>query len=530
MISDFVITEAMLNYFIRKVNGKSRMFPPRVVISVPSGITAVEKHAVYESAAKAGARQTFLIAEPVAAAIGAGLPFTEATASMIVDIGGGTTEVAIMSLGDIATCESIRVAGDDMDEAIINHMKRTYNMMIGEQTAERVKIEIGSASPLEREAAMEVRGRDMISGLPRKTVVTSDEIREALQEPVQAIIEAITRTLERAEPELAADLVDNGIVMAGGGSLLRGLPEMVQKATGLATGLADDPLTCVARGTSTFLENFDEWKDTDAAETLTFFLDAVMSEFIEKSDSAPGLQRANTFARRHRALGVGVLGWHSYLQENMVPIGSRDAAMRNRQVFKHIRNATYSASAELAQRYGEPELLDGFGRRNSTLIAIAPTTSSSFILGQVSQSIEPLRSNYYVKDLAKSVTTYRNPRLQRVLAERGHDTPSVWRSILEHDGSVRHLDVLDDDERKVFATFAEVSQLDLVIQAAQRQEFIDQSQSLNLMVHPATPTKDLNALHLEAWERGVKTLYYQHSLNAAQEFNRELLTCTACEA
>jgi len=199
-------------------------------------------------------------------------------------------------------------------------------------------------------------------------------------------------------------------------------------------------------------------------------------------------------------------------------------------VFKHIRNATYAASAELAQRYGEPELLDGFGRRNSTLMAIAPTTSSSFILGQVSQSIEPLRSNYYVKDLAKSVTTYRNPRLQRLLAERGHDTPSVWRSILEHDGSVRHLSVLDDHERSVFATFAEVSQLDLVIQASHRQEYIDQSQSLNLMVHPATPTKDLNSLHLEAWERGVKTLYYQHSLNAAQEFNRELLTCTACEA
>ncbi|HET8985071.1 MAG TPA: ribonucleoside-diphosphate reductase subunit alpha [Trueperaceae bacterium] len=278
------------------------------------------------------------------------------------------------------------------------------------------------------------------------------------------------------------------------------------------------------------LLHFDEWRDTDAAETLTYFLDAVMSEFIEKSSEAPGLQRANAFARRHRALGVGVLGWHSYLQENMVPIGSLDAAMRNRQVFKHIRNATYAASANLAERYGEPELLDGFGRRNSTLIAIAPTTSSSFILGQVSQSIEPLRSNYYVKDLAKSVTTYRNPRLQRVLAERGQDTPAVWRSILEHDGSVKHLSVLDDHERQVFATFAEVSQLDLVIQAAQRQEFIDQSQSLNLMVHPATPTKDLNALHLEAWERGVKTLYYQHSLNAAQEFNRELLTCTACEA
>ena len=278
------------------------------------------------------------------------------------------------------------------------------------------------------------------------------------------------------------------------------------------------------------LLHFDEWRDSDAVETLTQFLDAVMSEFIEKSAEIPSLGRANRFARRHRALGVGVLGWHSYLQENMVPLGSLDAAMRNRQVFRRIRDGSQAASVELAKRYGEPELLAGFGRRNSTLVAIAPTTSSSFILGQVSQSIEPLRSNYYVKDLAKSVTTFRNPRLERLLAERGQDTPAVWRSILEHDGSVQHLDFLDDNERKVFATFAEVSQLDLVVQAGQRQEFIDQSQSLNLMIHPATPTKDLNSLHLEAWERGVKSLYYQHSFNAAQEFNRELLTCSACEA
>lgn len=262
VISDFEITEAMLSYFIRKANGSNRIVRPRVVISVPSGITAVEKQAVYQSAEHAGARRIYLVEEPVAAAIGAGLPFAEATASMIVDIGGGTTEVAIMSLADIAVCESVRVAGDDMDEAILNHMKRAYNMMIGEQTAERIKIEIGSAAPLETEKELEVRGRDMISGMPRKIVIKSGEIREALQEPVQAITEAVTRTLERAEPELAADLVDNGITMAGGGSLLRGLPQVIEKATGLPTKLADDPLTCVARGTCIYLENLELWKDT----------------------------------------------------------------------------------------------------------------------------------------------------------------------------------------------------------------------------------------------------------------------------
>jgi rod shape-determining protein MreB len=262
VISDFEITEAMLSYFIRKVNGKAKLWKPRVVISIPSGITGVEKRAVFDSAERAGSRRTYLLEEPIAAAIGAGLPFAEATASMIVDIGGGTTEVAIMSLADIATCESVRVAGDDMDEAIINHMKRTYNMMIGEQTAERIKIEIGSASSIGPDTTMEVRGRDMISGLPRKTLITSEEIREALQEPVTGIIEAVTRTLERAEPELSADLVENGIVMAGGGALLRGLPQVVEKATGLHTRLADDPLTCVARGTCIYLEHIEEWKTT----------------------------------------------------------------------------------------------------------------------------------------------------------------------------------------------------------------------------------------------------------------------------
>jgi rod shape-determining protein MreB len=262
VISDFEITEAMLNYFITKVTGRMRWIGPRVVISIPSGITAVEKRAVFDSADRAGASRTFLLEEPIAAAIGAGLPFAEPTASMIVDIGGGTTEVAIMSLADIATCQSVRVAGDDMDEAIISHMKRTYNLMIGEQTSERIKIEIGSAAPVGEDTSMEVRGRDMISGLPRKTVITSAEIREALQEPVGAIIDAVTSTLEKAEPELAADLVENGIALAGGGSLLRGLPIVLQKATGLEVRMADDPLTCVARGTAIYLENIEEWKQT----------------------------------------------------------------------------------------------------------------------------------------------------------------------------------------------------------------------------------------------------------------------------
>ncbi len=262
VIADFDITEAMLGYFIRKVHGRRNFFRPRVVIAVPSGITAVEKRAVFNSAERAGARRVYLVEEPKAAAIGAGLPVAEPTASMIVDIGGGTTEVAILSLADISVCESLRVAGDDMDEAITNHMRRTYNLMIGPQMAERIKIEIGSAAPLKEERTMEVRGRDMISGLPRQTVVTSEEIRESLKEPTGLIIECVLKTLEKAEPELAADLVNNGVILAGGGALLRGIDEVMSEATGLGARLADDPLTCVARGTGIYLDNLSSWKDT----------------------------------------------------------------------------------------------------------------------------------------------------------------------------------------------------------------------------------------------------------------------------
>jgi rod shape-determining protein MreB len=267
VISDFEITEAMLTYFIRRVHGRRRFVRPRVLIAIPSGITAVEKQAVFHSALQAEARRVYLVSEPMASAIGAGLPIREPTASMIVDIGGGTTEVAIISLGDLAVSESIRTAGDNFDEAIVNHMKKTYNLMIGEQFSERIKIELGSASAVGPETTMEVRGRDMISGLPRKCIITSEEIREALLEPIGKIIDAVTHTLERAEPELAADLVETGIVMAGGGSLLRGIDKVISQATGLPVRLAEDPLTCVARGTNVLLENLEDLKEALESDT-----------------------------------------------------------------------------------------------------------------------------------------------------------------------------------------------------------------------------------------------------------------------
>jgi rod shape-determining protein MreB len=262
VISNFKVTEVMLNYFIRKVHGRRSFVKPRVVIAVPSGITEVERRAVVESAERAGARKVYLVDEPMAAGIGAGLPISEPTASMIVDIGGGTTEVAIMSLGDVASSESIRVGGDDMDEAVINHLKKTYNLLIGEPRAEKVKIQIGSAAPLNEELTMEVGGRDTISGLPREITITSQEIREALREPIAAIIDTVTATLEKTQPELAADLIDNGMYICGGGALLRGMDTVLSNATGLKVQRVENPLSSVAQGTSIYLENLELWKDT----------------------------------------------------------------------------------------------------------------------------------------------------------------------------------------------------------------------------------------------------------------------------
>ncbi|MEO0452672.1 MAG: rod shape-determining protein [Verrucomicrobiota bacterium] len=259
VISDFEVTEEMLKRFIKKVHTNKRMFAPRprVVIAVPSGITEVEKRAVRESAYNAGARLVTLIEEPMAAAIGVGLPVQEAAGNMIVDIGGGTTEVAIISLAGIVFSRSMRVAGDELDESIINYMKRAYNLVIGERTAEEIKIKIGSAYPLEKETSLEVKGRDLVAGLPKTLTITSQEVREALLEPISSIVESIRITLERCPPELSADLVERGIVLAGGGALLRGLDRLIAEETGLPVYVAEDPLSAVAEGTGKVLQELE---------------------------------------------------------------------------------------------------------------------------------------------------------------------------------------------------------------------------------------------------------------------------------
>jgi len=253
VIADFDITEAMLRYFIKKVHHRRVLVRPRIVIAIPSGITEVEKRAVKDSAERAGAREVFLIEEPIAAAIGVGLPIQEPVGNMIIDIGGGTTEIAVISLAGTVFSRSIRIGGDEMDEAIIEYLKKTYNLMVGERTAEDIKMKIGSAYPLEEELTLEVKGRDLVAGLPKTITITSEEIREALQEPVRAILESTKIALERTPPELAADLIEHGIVMAGGGSLLKGLDKLISEETGLPVHIAEDPLTAVANGTGKVL-------------------------------------------------------------------------------------------------------------------------------------------------------------------------------------------------------------------------------------------------------------------------------------
>jgi rod shape-determining protein MreB len=255
VIADFDITEAMLRYFIKKVHNRRYGVKPRVIVAVPSGITEVERRAVKESAYHAGARDVRLIEEPMAAAIGVGLPVEEPAGNMIVDIGGGTTEVALISLAGIVFSRSVRVAGDECDEAITQYMKRAYNLMIGERTAEEIKMKAGSAYPLEQELTMEVRGRDLVAGLPKTLTITSEEVREALQETISIIVENVRVTLERCPPELAADLIDRGIMLAGGGSLLRGIDKLLAEETGLPVHLSDDPLSAVALGTGIVLES-----------------------------------------------------------------------------------------------------------------------------------------------------------------------------------------------------------------------------------------------------------------------------------
>lgn len=297
----------------------------------------------------------------------------------------------------------------------------------------------------------------------------------------------------------------------------------------------NDELSFVCCLSSINLRHYEEWKDTDAVEVLTMFLDTVISDFVAQLESLRDskdpqkqsafyfMQRAHKFAKEHRALGLGVLGWHTFLQENNIAFESTQATLLNKEIFALIKERTYKASEDMAKEYGEPEVLKGYGRRNTTLMAIAPTTSSAFILGQVSQGIEPLMSNAFVKDVDKMKVTIKNPTLETLLDEKGQNTKEVWDSIRDNDGSVQHLDFLTEHEKKVFRTFAEIEQRAIIDQAADRQQYIDQAQSLNIMIDPTISAKDLNSLYLYAWEKGIKTLYYQHSMNAAQQFGRKKL-------
>lgn len=283
------------------------------------------------------------------------------------------------------------------------------------------------------------------------------------------------------------------------------------------------------------LLHYDDWKDTDLVETMIAFLDAVMEDFIvkleelrdhaepEKRMAFKFMERAYNFARANRALGLGVLGWHSLLQAKELSFESEEAMTMNVEVFKHIKMQADKASKQLATELGEPEVLKGYGRRNTTLLAIAPTTSSAFILGQVSQGIEPIWSNCYIKDVAKMKVTIKNPTLEKLLIEKGKNTKEIWDGIRDADGSVQHLDFLTDNERAIFRTFAEIDQSIVIKQAADRQVHIDQGQSLNIMVAPDTPVKEINHLYLQAWKQGIKSLYYQHSMNAAQQMVRKKL-------
>ena len=294
---------------------------------------------------------------------------------------------------------------------------------------------------------------------------------------------------------------------------------------------ADETFTCVL--SSINLLHWDELKETDAIETLTMFLDTVVTEFVKKTEGKTYYERSHNFAKRHRALGLGVLGWHSYLQSKLISFESQDAARTNVEIAKVMAEKTHAASVRLAQMFGEPEVLKGYGRRNTTTMAIAPTKSSSTILGQVSQSIEPEFSNYYVKDLSKTKVTIKNPYLKKHLQSIGKDTPEVWESIRLADGSVQHLEFMSDEIKAVFKTFAEISPYTIVDQASVRQEYLDQAQSLNLMIPPDMPVKEINALYMYAHGMGIKSLYYQYSMSQAQVLSRKkaaIESCAVCEA
>lgn len=355
--------------------------------------------------------------------------------------------------------------------------------------------------------------QDMIDGDADKRAVWARIIKKRFETGYPYIL--WTDTVNNAAPDVYRDLC------------------MKIHASNLCQEIAlssDEQESFVCNLSSMNLLKYDEWKDTDAVEILTWFLDSVLTEYIHKTDGMKHMDAPNRFARRQRAIGIGTLGWHSYLQSKMIAFESFDAARLNAEIHKQIAERSLKASQKMAYILGEPELLKGYGRRNVTLMAIAPTTSSSFILGQVSPSIEPLASNYYTKNLAKGKFTYRNPYLKQVLASYGKDDEETWMDILDRQGSVQHLDFLSDHEKAVFKTFSEISPKTIIQQAAQRQKFIDQSQSVNLMIDPNASLKEVNELMIEAWKLGVKTLYYQRGANPVHMLSKSLTNCAVCEA
>jgi ribonucleoside-diphosphate reductase alpha chain len=291
---------------------------------------------------------------------------------------------------------------------------------------------------------------------------------------------------------------------------------------------SDESFVCCL--SSVNLVHYDEWKNTDLIETMVYFLDSVMTEFVDKASGIPFMGRSVKFAKNQRALGLGVLGWHSYLQKNMISLESIQARSVNKIIFKDFSEKSKAASEKMASEFGQSEFMSSTKRRHATLNAIAPTKSSSAILGQVSMGIEPIKSNYFIKDLAKSKTIYRNQYLTDLLESKGKNTDDIWDSVLKKDGSVQHLDFLTGDEKEVFKTFMEISQLELVIQNADRQKYIDQGISFNLSVHPSTSVKDINKVLIEGWKLGIKSFYYQFSENSAQAFNRDIVSCVNCES
>lgn len=355
--------------------------------------------------------------------------------------------------------------------------------------------------------------QDMIDGDKDKREVWAKVLESRQQKGLPYIF--FTDNVNRNKPEVYKD------------------KEMQIYASNLCSEIAlpsskDESFVCCL--SSMNLELYDEWKDTEAVKLATYFLDAVMSEFISKTEGNYYLTSAHNFAKNHRALGLGVMGWHSYLQKNMISFESLEAKMLTNQIFKEIEDKALKASQDLARIYGEPSILKGYGRRNTTLLAIAPTTSSSAILGQTSPGIEPFSSNYYKAGLAKGNFMRKNKYLKTLLESKGIDTEETWRSIMLNHGSVQHLPELNQEEKDVFKTFKEISQYEIILQASIRQKYIDQAQSLNINIPSNLSVKEVNRLLIEAWKLGVKTLYYQRSQSVSKEFVNNLVTCTSCEA